>query len=167
MIRYAEAFLYSSSLKAFEVLRSFFQIVPKRGLGTESQARFRAKPQSAFLSVINIMHDYRALLAAVLKVGGGNYHTVMAEKLPSLHLLNFTAHKHIRRSKDQKLIVLDIKTARAADDLMSAVYLLGHILYMMTADLTCHIPLVSFAVGIVAFCQLIKKILKYSHINII
>ena len=115
-------------------------------------------------SVIYIVNDNRSHLSVVLQVGGGNYHSVMAEQLPSLHFFHFTSHKHVGRSENKQLLTLYVKRARAADNLVSTVNLLGHVFDVMAAYLLGHIPLKSLAVGVFTLSQITENLFYKSHI---
>ena len=110
------------------------------------------------------MHYYCTDFPLMLQIGRGYYNSILREQFPSLHFFDLTAHKHVRRGENEQLIVLDIKSARATYDLVRSVYLLGHILDVMTADLLCHIPLEALGIRILALRCSLYDLSDYSHI---
>ena len=107
-----------------------------------------------------------SFLTVVLKVGGGNNHSVMAHKLPRLHIFYFATHKNVGRGEHKQLVALDVKCTRASDDLVVAVYFLCNVFNVVTAYLLCHIPFEALTVGIFAFGSAAEYLFKKSHCHL-
>ena len=113
------------------------------------------------------MNYYSSFNTAMFKIGRGNNYAILAQKLPSLHFFNLAAHQNIGRSENKKLVIFDVERTGATDNLMRSVFLLGHILDMMTAYLLCHIPFKALAVGIFAFGCFFNNLFYQSHAHLI